>query len=246
MSRDPKPWFRAERDAWFVTINGRRFNLGPNREAAFKRFHELMLNGGLERPTGSISLFSLLDEFLEWTKSQRAIATYEWYIDRIQAFVKYMKVDLPAANLRPFHVVQWVSKHPNWSSTHQRNSIQAIKRPYRWGHRMGFLDSNPLEFLEKPSAGRREQTVTNAEYEVILKKLPSEQFRNLVITAWETGARPQELLRVEMRHVDLDNLRWVFPPQEAKVRTRPRVVYLTENVLNITKRYLSRMALELL
>jgi hypothetical protein len=48
MSRDPKPWFRSDRDAWFVTISGRRFNLGPEREAAHKRFHELMLNGGDE------------------------------------------------------------------------------------------------------------------------------------------------------------------------------------------------------
>jgi integrase len=237
MSRDPKPWFRSDRDAWCVTINGRRFNLGPDRDAAFKRFHELMLNGGEEKPDGSITLFSLFDEFLEWTKSQRAIATYEWYIDRIQAFVKYLKTDRPAANLRPYHVIQWVGKYPHWSSTHQRNSIQAIKRPYRWGHRMGFLNSNPIEYLEKPSAGRREQTITDEEYKLILNKLPSEQFRNLITAAWETGARPQELLRVEMRHVDLDNSRWIFPPQEAKVRTRPRIVYLTENVSRITKQY---------
>jgi hypothetical protein len=76
MSRDSKPWFRAGRDAWFVTINGRRFNLGPDRDAAHKRFHELMLNGGDERSDGSISIFSLFDEFLEWAKAQRAVATY--------------------------------------------------------------------------------------------------------------------------------------------------------------------------
>ncbi|MFO0789654.1 MAG: hypothetical protein U0805_09355 [Pirellulales bacterium] len=72
MSRDPKPWFRSDRDAWFVTIGGRRFNLGPDREAAHKRFYELMLNGGDDHADGSISVFSLFDEFLEWTKAQRA------------------------------------------------------------------------------------------------------------------------------------------------------------------------------
>ena len=46
MPRDPKPWFRKDRDAWFVTINGRRYNLGPDRNAAHDRFHELMLSGG--------------------------------------------------------------------------------------------------------------------------------------------------------------------------------------------------------
>ena len=235
MPRDPKPWYRKDRDAWFVTINGRRFNLGPDRDAAHTRFHELMLSGGEEHRPGTLSVFALFDEFLEWNKSQRAVATYEWYLDRLQAFVKHLKTDRPAANLRPFHVVQWISRHPNWSSTHQRNSIQAVKRAYRWSHRMGFLDSNPLQYLEKPSAGRREETVTPDEYALILQKLPSRQFRDLITTAWETGARPQELLRVEMRHVDLDNSRWIFPPHEAKVRTRPRIVYLTDNVARITR-----------
>lgn len=53
-------------------------------------------------------------------------------------------------------------------------------------------------------------------------------FADLLVTAWETGARPQELIRVEARHVDSANCRWVFPQEEAKVKTRPRVVYLTE------------------
>lgn len=41
MARSPKPWYRRERKAWFVTIDGKRHNLGPDRKAAFKRFHEL-------------------------------------------------------------------------------------------------------------------------------------------------------------------------------------------------------------
>jgi len=38
--QQPKPWWREDRDAWFVTINGRRFNLGPEREVVFTRYHE--------------------------------------------------------------------------------------------------------------------------------------------------------------------------------------------------------------
>jgi hypothetical protein len=42
MARNPKPWFREERNAWFVTIQGHRHNLGPDKAAADRRFHELM------------------------------------------------------------------------------------------------------------------------------------------------------------------------------------------------------------
>jgi integrase len=240
MPRDPKPWFRSDRDAWCVTINRRRFNLGPDRELAHKRFYELMLTGGAaEEQRGPTTVFSLFDDFLEWCRGQRAESTYEWYVERIKPFVKHLKTDRPAATLRPYHVVQWVSKHRGWSTTHQRNCIQAIKRPYRWAHRMGLLDSNPLEFLEKPSAGRRDQIVTPEEYKVVLAKIPNAAFKNLIVSAWDTGARPQELLRIEMRHVDLANSRWIIPAKEVKVRSRPRIIYLTEQVAKITAGYLT-------
>jgi hypothetical protein len=40
MSRFPKPFFRARR--WAVQIHGKQVNLGPNRDAASCRFHEIM------------------------------------------------------------------------------------------------------------------------------------------------------------------------------------------------------------
>ena len=42
MARTPKPWFREDRQSWFVTINGERINLGPDEEEAKRQFHELM------------------------------------------------------------------------------------------------------------------------------------------------------------------------------------------------------------
>ncbi len=40
MVRQPKPWFRKHRSYWFVTIAGKGFNLVPDKEAAFQRFHK--------------------------------------------------------------------------------------------------------------------------------------------------------------------------------------------------------------
>lgn len=51
-----------------------------------------------------------------------------------------------------------------------------------------------------------------------------------------SGCRPQESLRVEARHVDLKNSRWVFPQSEPKGKKAPRIVYLSEASLEITKR----------
>ena len=40
--RRPRPWFRSARARWCVVIEGTHYDLGPNHEAAMKRFHELM------------------------------------------------------------------------------------------------------------------------------------------------------------------------------------------------------------
>jgi integrase len=235
MPRDPKPWFRKDRDAWFVTINGRRYNLGPDRDAAHDWFHKLMLTGGEEQGGGAVSVFELFDDFLEWNKSQRAPNTYEWYRHFLESFSKYLGADRNALRLKPIDVVRWLANNPNWSSANQRDCIRAVQRSYRWAHQTGLLDRNPLQFIEKPSARRREQIVTVEEYPSVLKEIRSKQFKMLVEAAWETGARPQELIRVEVRHVDLANARWVFPPAEAKGKTRHRIVYLNAEALSLTR-----------
>lgn len=241
MPRDPKPWYRQDRDAWFVTINGRRFNLGPDREAAHKRFHELMLAGGDDRQLDSVSVRRLFAEYLEWVQAQRSKRTYEWYKDFLQAFCNFLKVDRPAERLKPYDVLRWVAQHKNWSTTYQNNAIRSVQRPYRWAHRLGLLDKNPMEFIEKPTPRRREQFLTPEEYAVILEKIKSKRFKDLIQAAWETGARPQELTRVEVRHVDLANARWVFPPAESKVKTRSRIIYLNAEAQRLTREALTRV-----
>ena len=76
MARSPKPWYRRERKAWFVTIDGKRRNLGPDRKAAFKRFHELMARPA-RRVVSTQSVAGIFDTFLEWTLKHRASRTYE-------------------------------------------------------------------------------------------------------------------------------------------------------------------------
>jgi hypothetical protein len=42
MAHYPKPFFRARRGLWYVQIEGKQFNLGPDKDAAFKTYHGLM------------------------------------------------------------------------------------------------------------------------------------------------------------------------------------------------------------
>jgi len=53
---------------------------------------------------------------------------------------------------------------------------------------------------------------------------------------WETGCRPQESLRLEARHVDVANQRWVFPKSESKMKRIARIIYMTDRAMPIVRR----------
>jgi len=129
MARSQKPWFRKDRQCWFVTIDGQRRNLGPDREAAFREFHELMARPK-KRAVASKSVVAVIDAFLEWTQKHRAERTYEWYQQRCQWFVDAIP-DLSVDQLQPHHVQEWLDPHPGWSGGHRRGCIIAVQRPFR-------------------------------------------------------------------------------------------------------------------
>lgn len=237
--RIPKPWFRPQRGVWYVTLDGRQYNLGPDRTVAFKRYRELLKNP----PTKKVDFTSVacvLDRFLDWTKQHRAPSTYDWYLAHCQSFAKTLPENLSVEELKPYHVQQWVDSHDRWADGHKRGGMMAVQRAFNWAEKLGYLERSPIRYLEKPKAGRRDAIVTVEEFPEVLAAIRRDEFRDLVVTAWETGARPQELIRVEARHVDLSNARWVFPPHEAKVKSRPRIVYLTDPALEITKRLMAK------
>ena len=235
MPKFPKPWFRKDRKAWFVQLHGKQVNLGPNRNDALNKYHELM-SKPLQQRAEPTAVVTILDQFLDWTSKHRAPRTYRWYLDRCQGFADSLPPGLQINNLRPFHVQAWVDANVKWASGMKRGCIVAVLRALNWAEKMGLIDRTPIRSMEKPPAGKRTQIISATVYRQILTTTKNADFRDLLVAAWETGARPQELTHVEARHVDVENARWVFPPHEAKIKSRPRIVYLSEAVLEITKK----------
>jgi integrase len=214
MAKTPKPWFRKERQAWFVCINGQQLNLGRDKKQAHDTYHQLIRQPA-ERKVSPHSLPAIVDAFLEWVHTNRAPDTYEWYRYRLERFVRTYP-DLQPDQLRPFHVQKWVDSYPDFTRTSRRNYLRSVKRCLDWARKQGYIDANPLEHLEIPTADRREVMVSQEEYTRLRTFIRNDAFTDLVVVTWETGCRPQESLRVEARHVDLNNDRWVFPTKESK------------------------------
>ncbi len=239
MGRKPKPWFDAERKEWCTRINGQKHRLGPDKKAADRRFHELMVASEEEaKPRQGALACEVADRFLGWVVSNRAPRTADWYKMHLQAFFTAVPngSKLKATELKPFHVYDWVNAHPSWSPSFTRGAMVAVQRAMRWGVEAGFLEQNPLPVLRKPMATARETPVTPETHAKMLAAVKGEAFRDVLEFAWETGARPHEIKIVEARHFDAAGRKLILPPKEAKGKKRTRVIYLTEKAAGIVAR----------
>ncbi len=235
MARCPKPWLRKGR-GWFVTLNGKQHFLSRHKKEAFAKFYELMSRSPPLGPASSSSLVVLFDRFLDWISKHRAKATYVSYRDVLQSFVNVLPEGLAAAELKPFHLQQWLDDNSSWSSTTGHSYVTTIQRALNWSVKMGHISVNPIAHFEKPPKEPRDETVTEAEYLTLLQHIEDAAFADLLTLHWESGCRPQESLRVEAAFVDTKNARWVFPVRKSKGKKRPRIVYLSDRALDITSR----------
>ena len=225
MAREPKPWYRQDRGVWCVTIGGCRHNLGPDKKDAMQRFYALMRCPKPVQKVAAASLPGVVDAFLEWCSRNRSEATYRWYLDRLQDFVS-RHPNLTFERLTPLLVEQWAADgYDNVNS--RRNRLRAVKRCLRWATINGLVETNPVAAVEIPAGQPRETHVPVEEFERLLGSVRDPTFVELLRVTYETGCRPQESLRLEARHCDFDHARWVFPRSEAKVKGKPRIVYLT-------------------
>ena len=182
------------------------------------------------------SLVTIIDAFLDWTNRNRSPDTYEWYRYRLQRFVdKYP--EMKVSSLKPFHVEEWVDQY-DIAKTTRRNYFRSIKRCLAWAKKQGRIDRNPLEGMDIPGAERREVYVPPEEFETLLTHAPDPRFRDLLITTYQTGCRPQESLRVIGGYVDQKNARWVFPSTKSKGKKSPRIIYLNDTAMEISNRLL--------
>jgi integrase len=238
MPQFPKPFFRPARRLWYVQLDGKQINLGSSRQEAFDQYHKIM--GGRLHGSCDENVVAILETFLEWAHQNTAVGTYDWYQRHLQAFAGWIGCDLRISQLTPNHFTQLFAKRPNWSNSTRNGVCRAVQRAVNWATEQRLIDRSPIAKMRKPKCKTREVIITSEEFDEYLTLIKGEHFKELLVAAWETGARPQELTCLEARHVDLANGRWLFPVNESKGKKMPRIVYLSEEALLITRKLMLR------
>ena len=243
MRRDqhPEPFWRAARNCWFVQIGGKQIKLHPDRDEAYRRYHELMSKPPAEQkaainPLPSGLVVELLDAFVDWARKNKAPRTADWYKENIQKFVDSIPPTLTIAELKPYHVTCAMDAHPHWGNNTRHDFISAVKRAFSWALDEEIIDRSPLARMKKPAREAREDALSPAEYAEVMAMVTEPTFRDLLEMAWETGARPQELRKLEARFFDAESNRIVFSPKHAKGKKYYRTIYLTKKARQIVAR----------
>lgn len=254
--RQPKPWFRSSKNAWYVEHRFKKVRLGLHPEGApppkktkagwnapkeiLDAFYKLMATdpANLPRPDKLLAA-TVCDLFLDHSQKHHAPETYANYRHFLQAFVATYGRSV-AADLKPFHVSRWLDDHPTWVGG-RRHAVIAVKRAFSWAEQQGILSPNPLRTLKADRVKRRTRVLTKAELDEILAAIRDRQFREFMQAMLETGCRPSEVARVTAANVDLVVGVWVFSEHKTAKKThKPRVVYLTPAMVELSRRLMEQ------
>jgi integrase len=241
--QSPEPFWRSARNSWYVHAGTRTVRLSPDKDEAWRLWHELMSQrrkgrGGppLFQRGEATTAVEIIDLFLDWVQKNRHHLTYEAYVRRLQTFVDAIPGSLSIAELKPHHVTRVMDTHAStWNANTRNDFATAVQRAFNWAERQGIIERSPIRQIEKPGREARELAINSAQYVRIMDSVTEVNFRALLEVAWETGARPQELRAIEARHVEFKLGRIVYPPRESKGRKRIRVIYLTPRAMEILK-----------
>lgn len=243
--RPRKPWYRRATDAWYVQVDGKQQLLAKgkaNRVAAETAYHRLMVDGGRDsKPENALSVATLCDLFLDSSQIHNAASTYEWQKHFLNSFcARYAGLD--CGQLKPFHLSRWLDANKQW--TGGRRSAQVIvKRVFAWGKEEGLIGQNPFAHVKNPGVSKRERIISADEKALILESIKDDAFRNFMLALFGTGCRPSEVARVSSEDVNLALGVWKFDQHKTRKKTgKPRIVYLSAEMLELTKSQLAKHA----
>jgi integrase len=236
--RQPQPWRRkdVEGNPWYARIKGQKVWLAPGtapKTDAYKALREALSEADKAQPRrGGLKFRDVVNLFLAATDSavnrgEKKPLTAESYhrflLPAASAFGQH-----PVAALKPHHVSSWLDapRDKPWNSTTRNNAITAVKACLNWSRREGHILENPLRDMAKPPALVFDVDMTPAIAAEILDAARDPAFRDYVTVAHATGARPDELIRLEARHLDFRSGVATMEGKTTGRTGRPRVIHI--------------------
>lgn len=231
-----KPWWRSDRDAWFVTYKGKQRQLarGKNNKAEANKALAKLLSEKKPRVVGDLtSVRGMLDMWLERGRQVNRPSTngrHEWTAN---SFALFIGDEFPASHVTENHIAGWVASR-NWQRGTKVQNLNTIRAAFNYAVRQGLLDKNPCLGLSYGQAPPRIHMMTREQSEAALRfaeEHMSPRFYELIRVLHATGMRPSEAARLETAWLSDDfSVATIRVHKTSKVSTKPRKVYFPATI----------------
>lgn len=231
-----RPYYKQSHKAWYCNIGGKPVRLGVDKEAAEKEFHRIM---AADVPvTSRTTAAQLIDQFLDWTKHNRAPGSFKWYQRYLRSFVKHIGYKLVVTEVTPAHVDRWLERSFKRSGQADKNgACRAVARAFNWARKRRLIAASPIAGMERPAPVAREVYLTADQWaEVVAMYKPADPFIELLTFLHATGARPQEARIVSVKTFDKERARFILKLKDSKGKQAKRVIRLNAKALAICER----------
>lgn len=243
-------WHRALDGWWYATLreSGRRQQVkllkAPNTNDGKKRAEDQLvrelaarIEQGVEPEGGYewVTVAHVIAGFLAHSAREHHKDSVAWYRIILNAFsAKHGMLRLNALGKQ--QVMAFVrGRYTN--PTSQNRAIGAIKRAFNWAVEEEHISRNPIAHVRKPTSRVRNRVLSPAERTLMLNSIRDQPFADYFLALSLTGCRPSEVSKVTAALVQLDKGIWVLPEHKTAKRTgRPRIVYLSPEALDLTRR----------
>jgi integrase len=241
MARPSKPWFRASKDAWYITIDGKMVPLAVkgerNVKAAELAWHKLLAQAGTPKPDAPpLTVAEAVEAFLTDAESRVKPTTMDTYRMFLLPFVNVHGKRLATA-LTPT-VAEAYSRKPSWSADTRASFLGVLVNAFRWNQKARLLLTNPLLGLQKPQKVSRGEAALLPEdgHAKLLAVAPS-AFKLLLEVLHATGCRPGEAASITAQNFDpVAGLVRLTSHKTAHKTGRSRVIYLSPSVVALLLR----------
>jgi integrase len=243
MGRSAKPWYREAADSWYATIGGRQRLLARGKKSkaeATRIFHQLKAKEKEEEAIrAAFPLKVLANHFLVAIERTHEEESRADYIIRVKGFVHHAGRDVPACEVKAFHLTAWLDSH-RWGPSTRAKAGKIIKRMFAHGVEQGYLPVSPIAKFKTGAVPRRAMVMTNAQadavYARVAKGKTGDNFRNLLTALRETGCRTKEVYTLTADRVDLEAGTWkVLDKIRKKTGEEFRTVYLSPRMVELSR-----------
>ena len=255
------PWYRAGKNTWYVTHEGRNVSLGirgrENRKAAFAAWHRLIAGRSLFdppepkpkpavlqwstslSPSPVLTVRELAELFLTDAGTRLKATTVRIYRNDVESLCK-AHGKLAASALTPDHLTKWLASLDVVPTT-KGIMLRSVAACLSWAVKSDLIPANPARKVKKPKSRSRsaEAVISDADHAKLVAAATPD-FASVLRVLHATGCRPSEACAITSETFDPVNAVVKLLIHKTDHTGRPRLVFLTADVVGLLTGQLAR------